>query len=714
MFIPKKNNKKVIVLEPKNLEEPIFSTNEVSDIPIIEEKNIEHIKNLSSIDKEHENNKNIEKEKLEMVDLNILKNMPLAFVFKNFKAIQLENKDEWEYNGFKYKCDGQKWFNFDIKRGNVGAIALTKQLLAIKEDVNEYDNDKILFKEAIKLLKPLQETIDNIQINHVKEQIKEIKESTEVIKKEVVDNSEKNSENKNIEEVIKTNKKKLREVLEQFKDISPIEIMEMLGANANEDGQRGKWKMPGTGANIHVTKNMWKDWNGAGGGHGGLSLLKYHLSEVNSLNMKREDDRNTVNLLSAEMLIETFGLDVEFEKDESVIYKDLFYAPTVIEDSLNEVRKYLIEKRGIQPWIVEKQIKSGLLYAGYPKEWEKENKKIDFSDNDNIWAVFLGINANSAEMRAIQRTDQFAKIMAKGSVKESGGFVIKAEDDKNKEYAIFEASVDSLSYHALNPNITTMSSIGVNFQLAKTLAIEVLSKGGVFNLCFDNDAAGNEGVFNFLKVFKEDLDGTDQEIEEAVKELINNNDIKLFELARRVLKETLAENKIFYFDVKDNEQGLFLAKLFREQVLKSMNKEDLWKSEKLGNIKYINLEPNFFMLKEGEIELEAKYIVDKLNKQGKTYYLRIKQDNDDKDDIKFKKEKLLNEIKKYAKENYQKLIDNGVLILQKDNLAKDWNEYYLLMKQKPEFQEYLKNQQDNYINKYNKKSKLKFGINNKI
>ncbi len=174
--------------------------------------------------------------------------------------------------------------------------------------------------------------------------------------------------------------------------------------------------------------------------------------------------------------------------------------PHVIDFKINQVRQYLNEKRQLPLWIIDKQIKAGSLFAGYPSDWKEEPNlnNPEKLKNDKVWATFLAVNGNAAEMRAIERTDQFAKILAKGSDKEMGGFLIKAEKEVNEKTVVAcEAAIDTMSYHAFYPGRIVTSCMGVNFNLAVKSAMEALDHDFKFQLAFDNDLAGNEAAVRF-------------------------------------------------------------------------------------------------------------------------------------------------------------------------------------------------------------------------
>lgn len=588
----------------------------------------------------------------------------------------------------------EKWYNTNpaVRRGNIKAISLMKHLLAIQENIEEYDNQKSLFIAACQNLNSIQNTAENLHnITEESEARTNTSEISTSAKSPAPQSTPKTA-----------SKIDWKQVNEQLNSIPLADVMEFIGANNNEDGHAGQWKVWQTGHNIQVTGNKWYDYNANYGSRGAVSLLAFHYSLIHNIDDRLEENRKKLWKMATSALMQEFK-DYGFPTDgmPTETFREPFCMPHAIDFKINDVKNYLHEKRGIPMWIINKQVATGNLFAGYPSDWNphphlKNPKKLE---NENVWAVFLGANGQAAEMRGIARSDNFAKIMAKGGIKETGGFTIKAEKDCSERTVVsLEASIDAMSYHAFYPGRIASSCIGVTFNLAVNAALEALNANYNYVLAFDNDLAGNEAAHRFKETMIEEIG------EEEFNQSVAKGQIKFFDLGIKVLQETMKAGKTFYFDVKNNETGRNVVSMFQEQLFNVISKEEIKGYINKGKIKYINICPVFGMIKDAK--LEARQVMDLLD-SGKPYYLRILADEDEKPAIAEKRmafEKALNEI---AKDKMQSWIKEGKIIFKKEAIAKDWNEFFLYMKQQPEFAEKLKEQEIHYTNLYKEQSNVK-------
>ena len=597
-------------------------------------------------------------------NISILDNIPLAIVLDFLKAEKKSNKNYIIF-GQEISIKDNKWYNITQKKGNIKAINLMKHLVSIQEKIDSEENDKLLFLNACKQLNQIQDYLEKNNIIEDQDQ----------------------KENKINSQQKTTHKIDWKALTDQLNNIPIHLVLEHIGAHANEDNQRGKWKVWKTGHNLGVTGQQWNDWNSQIGGYGGISLLAYHLSF--DLNIPYEDDKNKKHLrtLAIKELIKVFGSDYDLQNfqfnndSKEYNYKEPFCMPIVIDSKINDVRKYLHEKRGLPLWVIQKQMNSGLLFAGFPSDWEQD-KNINNPEklsNDKVWAVFLAINSNAAELRAIERTDEYAKMLAKGSDKELGGFLIKAEKNMHEKTVVsLEAAIDSMSYHAIYPGRITMSCMGVNFNLAVTSAVEALSNNFNYILAFDNDLAGNEAAYRFKNQLIEQIG------EDEYKNYYSENKIKYFELGIQCLEKSIESNQTFYLDVKNNDVGKEVVKMFQEELLKSFPKESIKKWIQDGKIRYINLQPSFELMQNPEKEAEN---IAQLLMSNKPYYLVLKEEEEDlQPQFQMKKELFKKHLFNYLQNHKELFEKDGRIIYQKKSLFKDWNEYYLFMQKNPEFQ----------------------------
>ena len=479
--------------------------------------------------------------------------------------------------------------------------------------------------------------------------------------------------------------------------------MEYIGADPNEDGHSGQWKIHRTAHNIQVTNNQWNNWNLREGGVGAISLLAQYISLIHNINTKDEENRKRVRKMAIKELMNVFGSDFDSSLVNGVAqlnFKVPFSMPHIIDFKINEVRKYLNVKRGLPLWIINKQIETGNLFAGFPSTWKphvhlKNPAKLE---NENVWATFLAINGNAAEMRGIDRYDGYAKIRAAGNEGDAGsGFTIRAERDcSEKTVVALEAAIDSMSYHALYPGRVATSCMGVNFKLAVQSAIQALESNYKFEFGFDNDLAGNEAAVSFKSELIAEIG------EEEYQKYIDKKQIKLFSLGIKILQETIKNNETFYFDVKNNETGRASVLMFQEQLFNEVSRDTVKKWLAKGQLKYINVCPVFGLMQDPK--LEARQVIDLLE-SGKPYYLRSIQEEDEKPEIQIKRAAFENAVRELSKNKMDKWEQDGRLIFEKKAIAKDWNELFLHMKKDPAFQETLRTQEEKYI-EYTKKPEI--------
>jgi hypothetical protein len=526
---------------------------------------------------------------------------------------------------------------------------------------------------------------------------------------------DKNDKKNNLENLSKTGYKKfnsLKERSEYYKilgekinDIPLQMIMEHIGATPNEDNQHGKWKVWATGDNVAVNGQKWYSWKTGKGGIGGLSLMTFFLAETNNLNIDDDEQRFVARKMAMKDLSVAFNpMEESFKKiqktelKESKVYKQPFCLPVKMPDKIHFVKEYLHQKRGIPLWLIDKQINSGFLFAGKPYDWDKFNHfKIEGDSEDNVWAVFLAINNNAAEMRAVKRSDHFSKILATGSDKSSGGFLIKAEESVNEKTVVaLEASIDALSYHSFYPGRVATSCMGVNFNLAVKMCLETLYSGYKFVLAFDNDLAGNEAAIRFKEEIVKEIG------EDNYNKIYKDGDISFFDLGVRCLKEQINNNDVFYFDVFDNPIGVEAVKIFYETAVNNLGQQVVKDAVKSGKLKLLNVSPNFNL--SSDFVKEAQGVFDKLC-SGKPYYFRISETDMELPGFNV----FMKNFKDLSGDKFVEFEKDGLIIYKKENLVKDWNEYLNYKKSNDLFfVEELQNQENMF------KKSVESGLKKKI
>lgn len=677
-----------------------------------------------------------------------LETVPFDSVLKALRATQSPNDENVKIilgSEYYVSSDG-KWRDLASGKSGTGVINFVKRVIVNKEKIaDEQAQFKRIFAMACKFLSPLYEAMPHQNENNAEEQKEANDSSSTVASNDTIPESSPSSESayatlrhklsdgakkedddehempkfvgeeqpakELVKESVPAWKKRTpaenaefwKNLTEQLDNISLELVLEHVGANANEDGQQGKWKIWATSDNMQVSGQEWYSWKSQVGGRGALSFMAFHLAAVNNIDDRYDEQRKIVRKMAIRELIKAFGdgdLSEFATKDEEIVYKQPFSTPITIDGKIDQVRKYLNEKRGLPMWIINKQIKTGLLFAGFPADWHlprhlNEPEKLD--DND-VWATFLAVNNNAAEMRGIKRTDAFAKILAKGSEKELGGFLLKAERDCSEHtVSALEASIDAMSYHAFYPGRIAFSCMGVNFNLAVSAATEALEYGHDFQLAFDNDLAGNEAAVRFKARLAEELG------EEECSKLHADGRVKYYDLGLKVLEESVKNGKTFYFDVCDDKTGHEAIKLFQEQASNRFGKEAVRKMLDDRLIKYANVCPKFGLVKDAKAAAQEAF--DKIA-SGKPYYLRFESSFDNEQEAENAKafEKSFKEI---AGSRYGELELNGSVIFEKPNIPKDWNEYYLHVKNNDlSFQDLLKLQEAAYSD-YSKEPKGK-------
>lgn len=672
-----------------------------------------------------------------LIDVELLDSLPLSFVLSKAKAINDENsKNKYSVLNQVINIKENKWYNVNYKRGNVNAFSLAKHLLTLNYHIQKnspnipfFDND--LSQNTQKWLSTIYKEYELIlqkEKSAHKEQRNNVVESQEI----VYHKAEK-PRNMTQEEIFM----RYKQITSDLNNLSLDLIMEYIGANPNEDGESGKWKVWSTGDNIAITGQRWYSWKSQEGGHGAISLLAFHLATENNIDNRDSENKKLLWKMARNQLIENFGIgdlaDLAGTGD-SIVFKVPFAMPLKIDSKITQVKNYLHDKRHIPLWIINKQINAGYLFAGFPSDWKDQPKNKTQQDklsNDKIWAIFLSSNSTAAEMRAIDRSDNFAKMLAKGSDKELGGFAITFEKDVNeKTLAVLEASVDSMSYHAFYPGRIATSCMGTTHNLAVKIAKQSFQKDFSFQMAFDNDQAGNESAIRFRESLIKSLgDEEIQKIEDSTnlqednvtqeklkerdelsfklgfqkyQELYKEGKINYFDLGLKCLEENIKQNSIFYLDVQDNPIGLDTVKLFHNEANKRFGKETIQNLVINKKIKYLNVCPVFEMMQDHK--KSAQEVYDKLI-QDKPYYLRIKikdNENDNSEENQNKRSvdnrlKFEEEFKKIAGHKYEEWINDGIIINKKISIAKDWNELFIYkMNNDPEFRTSIKEQEQHY------------------
>lgn len=180
--------------------------------------------------------------------------------------------------------------------------------------------------------------------------------------------------------------------------------------------------------------------------------LSYDLK--NNLLSKNKNYKNNLN-----------SLNMKNKKRE---YKPI---PEKNIENLNNIKRYLKEKRKIHKGIVNTMIKKERIYAD-------SNNNVVFTNNDRDFAVIRNI---------------YGKY--KSCVGKPDFIIYKNTNEEIKDVNVymFESPIDALSFMTLYPNIKGIYiSINGNMLINKINNLTILKECKILHLCFDNDEAGNE------------------------------------------------------------------------------------------------------------------------------------------------------------------------------------------------------------------------------
>lgn len=271
-------------------------------------------------------------------------------------------------------------------------------------------------------------------------------------------------------------KKKRQALIDLMQSINIRSVFEELGADGNQDGDPSKWKIPGIGNFINKGQR-WKNVNHEKKGFGGVFLVKMALDiEFNE---------------ALNWMVEKFGTEISEEMrvdlDEIFVKKE-FTPPENTAYNIHHVRRYLTEERGIPPFLIEKLINKGTIYA-------QVNKR----------CVFISDAAAELRSTCVEDDGTVFKGCCVGSQTDMSGFNVMPEMNANeKTFAMVEAAIDALSYNALFPGRAVLSTNGSGrFLLQYRVMIEALEHGWKIKTAFDSDWAGDlaaQKLFNALYV----------------------------------------------------------------------------------------------------------------------------------------------------------------------------------------------------------------------
>lgn len=628
-------------------------------------------------------------------DVQQLSNIPVEILLEVLGAVKQDDGMLVGQHLIQQQEKTFKWFNSTTNKGSTGSINLMKHLIAVESNVLEHDNDKVLFKAACQKLTNLMPELLATYDKH----------NAENIAKQEADRKE-----------------QYYKLIQAIDALPLIDIMNFFQGKNNHKGISGRWKVNTNGHVYSINSSGWYSFTESVGGRGAIGFAAHAIALENNLNYADKNDHKKLRRLAIGMLKEEFKNDIDLNAnyDDVAFYsgdfKVPFSMPLLLQNKQTQVRNYLHEKRGLPNWIINKQMAAGLLFPGFPSDWKNPPTatNIDAWPDKNVWAVFLAKSGNAAEMRGIDRYDGSAKLLAKGSEKENGGHLVKAELEHSEGMLCsFEASIDACSYAAIYPGRVTSSCMGVNYNLAASMAIETLENGYKYGLCFDNDLVGNVNHYRFKEEMIARL-GKDE-----YEEYYNSNKIEYFQLGKLTLKEQVYSGQRYYFDVNYDMDGKNTFALFHAELVKDLGLDEVKKLYSTGKVFAYNVTPDFSLIREKDIESIAIKTADLILNENKPLYFVTEapkldsseadiQEKIDEHKVKLEKHHLfMTHFKQVLGSNYVELQRNGAIVKNTNSFAKDWNEYLNKMRDlHPEFAKQQQEYEDKFSTIYTKDIQL--------
>jgi hypothetical protein len=208
-----------------------------------------------------------------------------------------------------------------------------------------------------------------------------------------------------------------------------------------------KYKWRGEGQIISINNQKFYDHLEQKGGYGAIDLVMH----VQGRNFKEAVDWLSSGASSLP-LPQQRSLQPKAPPEPQ-----LFQPPVPDESKWQEVRQYLVDKRGLPAQMVDDLHSSGKVYAaGVDPEILEQLRKKDYSLPQRITnAVFLRRNeageATGASLRGVSDNSSF-KGLATGSRRNDGWFSLTQGEGQLERIVLVESSIDALSAAALAKN----------------------------------------------------------------------------------------------------------------------------------------------------------------------------------------------------------------------------------------------------------------------
>jgi hypothetical protein len=259
-------------------------------------------------------------------------------------------------------------------------------------------------------------------------------------------------------------KKFTDEQLENLRQIPLVQVAKKLGLKETENsGSYVRFKDKDYNIVIDESKNQYADNDSLKKGFGAINFLK---------DFANYDFKQSIEFLSNDFSSIDIARELKSNKASDKIIHDAVVReiqelPAPVQKNIDNVAKYLTEKRCIKPELVKEMIDKNILYA------DKLNN-----------CVFTNENKTYAFVRGSHPTKKF--VASKGQM----DFIKVSNTDEPKQVFLFESAIDMLSYRSLNPDEKgTFISIQGS-AMSNRLAELSLEKYENVVCCFDNDSQG--------------------------------------------------------------------------------------------------------------------------------------------------------------------------------------------------------------------------------
>jgi hypothetical protein len=252
----------------------------------------------------------------------------------------------------------------------------------------------------------------------------------------------------------------------KLREIPLTHVMARAGA-VRDRYDKNKWHT--SEGTISVTGQRFMNWNLNKGGGGAIDLV---------IHLYRFDFKAAIVWLEKNS---RYSIDNQPPLDPPG-KPAIFMPPLKCDQNLPSVINYLTFHRKIPQTLLYRLIDSGKLYA-------------DIKSN----AVFLLLGKEKkvvgAELRGTSQKRWMG--MSKGSRKDLGAFSVKALAPRN--IVICESAIDAISYHALHPDCTAVSTSGAT--PAPAWLTSLVNRDVEIYCGFDKDKTGNANANEMIHLF---------------------------------------------------------------------------------------------------------------------------------------------------------------------------------------------------------------------